>query len=353
MTDKSKLLKDVMLAFVIMCCFFVVGVVIQSVFKNDTLIPAIFVLAVFIVSVVTDGYLCGIISALVSVIIVNFAFIYPFFKLNFLIAGNVFSTIILIIVTLTTCSLTAKLKKQEKARAEGEMERLRANLLRAVSHDLRTPLTTIYGSSSALIENEKEFTPEQKINMIKGIQEDAQWLTRMVENLLSITRLDSDNVKIIKSPTALDELVDSILQKFSKRYPEQEVIVELPDELVIIPMDPILIEQVAVNILENAVQHAVGMTKLIFKVFTSSAKVVFEIKDNGCGIPRGKLERLFSGCYNNDEDLVDSKKNYAGIGLSVCASIIRAHGGEIKAVGLKKGGTSFIFMLDLEEEYEQ
>ncbi len=352
MLDKSKACNDALVTGVILCGFFVIGVVIQSVFKNDTLIPAIFVLAVFGVSVATDGYLFGIISAILSVIIVNFAFTYPFFKLNFVIVTNIVSAVILMIVTLVTCSLTAKLKKQEMAKAENGMERMRANLLCAVSHDLRTPLTTIYGSSSALLENEKEFNDEQKHKMLKGIQEDAEWLTRMVENLLSITKLDSGNVKIIKSPTVLDELVDSILLKFHKRYPGREVIVDLPEELVIIPMDPILIEQVVVNILENAVQHAVGMTKLSFKVFTNSAKVIFEVKDNGCGIPREKLNRLFSGCYNGDEDAVDSKKNYAGIGLSVCSSIIKAHGGEIKASCLKKGGTSFMFILDLEDSNE-
>ncbi len=352
MLDKSNIIKNFAITFAILFGFFVIGVVIQSTFKNDSLIPAIFVLAVFIVSVVTDGYIYGIFSAIASVIIVNFVFTYPFFKLNFLIAGNVVSAVILIVVTLITCSLTAKLKKQEMAKAEGETERLRANLLRAVSHDLRTPLTTIYGSSSALIENEWKLSEKQKLKMLKGIQEEAEWLTRMVENLLSITKLDNGNVRIIKSPTVLDELVDSILLKFHKRYPQQEVIVDLPEELVIIPMDPILIEQVAVNILENAVQHAVGMTKLSFKVFTSSARVVFEIKDNGCGIPREKLNSLFSGCYNSEEDAVDSKKNYAGIGLSVCLSIIKAHGGEIKATCLKKGGTSIMFVLDLEDKNE-
>ncbi len=352
MKDKAKVYRNIVMTCGILLGFFVLGVVVQSIFKNDTLIPAIFVLAVFVVSVVTDGYIYGIISALISVIIVNFVFTYPFFKLNFMLAGNIVSAVILMIVTVTTCSLTARLKKQEMAKAEGEMERLRANLLRAVSHDLRTPLTTIYGSSSALIENEREFNDEQKHKMLKGIQEDAEWLTRMVENLLSITKLDNGNVKIIKSPTVLDELVDSILLKFHKRYPDQEVIVNLPEELVIIPMDPILIEQVVINILENAVQHAVGMTKLSFKVFTNSVKVIFEVKDNGCGIPREKLNSLFSGCYSSDEDSVDSKKNYAGIGLAVCAGIIKAHGGEIKAASLKKGGTSFMFVLNLEDEDE-
>lgn len=92
--------------------------------------------------------------------------------------------------------------------------------------------------------------------MLQDIQQDAQWLFRMVENLLSITKLDSGKVKIIKTPTVLDELIDSVILKFHKRYPDQEVEIDIPDEFVVIPMDAILIQQVLINILENAVQHA-------------------------------------------------------------------------------------------------
>ena len=107
----------------------------------------------------------------------------------------------MVIVAVATSAITTKLKKQENLKTENEKEKIRANLLRAVSHDLRTPLTTIYGSSSALLENKNSFTEEQRDDMLKGIKEDAQWLNRMVENLLSITKLDNGHVKIIKIPT--------------------------------------------------------------------------------------------------------------------------------------------------------
>lgn len=96
---------------------------------------------------------------------------------------------------------------------------MRANLLRAVSHDLRTPLTTIYGSSTTLLENSDAMTEEQKTTIVNGIKEDSEWLVRMVENLLSITRIDSGQVKIIKTPTILDELIDSVILKFKKDIP--------------------------------------------------------------------------------------------------------------------------------------
>lgn len=129
--------------------------------------------------------------------------------------------------------------------------------------------------------------------MLQDIQQDAQWLFRMVENLLSITKLDSGKVKIIKTPTVLDELIDSVILKFHKRYPDQEVEIDIPDEFVVIPMDAILIQQVLINILENAVQHAKGMVHLELKVFLVADKAVFEVQDDGCGIPEEKLESVF------------------------------------------------------------
>lgn len=127
-------------------------------------------------------------------------------------------------------------KRHEAIKAEGEKERMRANLLRAVSHDLRTPLTTIYASSLTLLENRSNLTEEQKIKILQGIQEDADWLMRMVENLLSVTRIDSGRIKIVKTPTVLDELIDSVILKFRKCYPNQDVMLDIPDDIVVIPM---------------------------------------------------------------------------------------------------------------------
>ena len=191
----------------------------------------------------------------------------------------------MIAIAVITCGFTNKLKSQEQLKAESEQEKMRANLLRSVSHDFRTPLTTIYGASSAMLDDKNEFTEEQKKSMLRGIKQDAQWLSRMVENMLSITRLDGKNVKIIKIPIALDELLDSVLVKFNKRYEGQNVEIDIPDELIMIPMDAILVEQLILNLLENAVQHAEGMNKLGLRVYTRGHFAVFEIRDNGCGIP--------------------------------------------------------------------
>ena len=348
--------KDIIKNVLLMLIMIAIGVglclIIKTTFTTDILIPAVMVFSVFLISVFTDGYVYGILASVVSVIIVNFAFTFPYFKIDFLIPENITSAIIMIAIAFITCGFTSKIKYQEMLKKESEMEKMRANLLRAVSHDFRTPLTTIYGASSALIESGSEFTDEQKEKMLRGIQQDSQWLYRMVENLLSITRLDGD-IKLIKTPIALDELIDSVLIKFAKRYPDQEVEVNLPDELVIIPMDAILIEQVIINILENAVQHAEGMKNLALNVKCDGDRVVFEIQDDGDGIPEDRLKHLFDGSLlgdSSDEVSADCRqRKNAGIGLSVCATIIKAHGGDISAYNSAEGGAVFRFTLKIEE----
>lgn len=344
---KNALLMLVMIAIGVGLCL-----IIKTTFTTDILIPAVMVFSVFLISVFTDGYVYGILASVVSVIIVNFAFTFPYFKIDFLIPENITSAIIMIAIAFITCGFTSKIKHQEMLKKESEMEKMRANLLRAVSHDFRTPLTTIYGASSALIESGSEFTDEQKEKMLRGIQQDSQWLYRMVENLLSVTRLDGD-INLIKTPIALDELIDSVLIKFAKRYPDQEVEVDLPDELVIIPMDAILIEQVIINILENAVQHAEGMKNLALNVKCDGDRVVFEVQDDGDGIPEDRLKHLFDGSLlgdSSDEVSADCRpRRNAGIGLSVCATIIKAHGGDISAYNSAEGGAVFRFTLKIEE----
>ncbi len=349
MKKSSKILVDSIITISILVVCFITCLVIQNSFVNNELIPAVFVLGVFLISVITHGYTYGVISATISVLAVNFAFAFPLFAFNFTIPENILSAIILFVVTIVTCSLTTQLKRQEAIKAESEKERMRANLLRAVSHDLRTPLTTIYASSSALLDKYDEFTDEQSKQIIKGISEDSLWLNRMVENLLSVTKLDNGRVRLIKTNTALDELIDSALIKFSNRYPDQNVQIDIPDDIVFIPMDSLLIEQVIINILENAAEHAKGMTKLSLRVFVKSHKTIFEIEDNGCGIHEDRIKNIFTGYYSEDIEMSDSKKHNAGIGLSVCASIIKAHGGEIKAENLKSGGCVFRFALNMED----
>lgn len=346
--NRKNLIHDTGMTAFILIVYFLISLAIQNILNTQSISP-IFVLASFLVALFTNGYWFGIVAALVSVLAVNYAFKFPYFAFNFTIFENLMSAVILIFVTIATSTLTTEIKRQEEIKFQAEKEKTRANLLRAVSHDLRTPLTTIYGSAATIIENYDALSDEKKLDILNGIQKDSKWLVRMVENLLSITRVDSSNVKLIKNPVVVEELVDSAFAKFKKNYPDCAVELSIPDDFVVISADAMLIEQVLLNLLENAVQHAKGMTKLMLKISVVDSKAVFEVIDNGCGIEKYKLKDIFTGYYKTDDEPSENQKRCMGIGLSVCAAIIRAHGGEISARNARKGGMIFRFSLDLEE----
>ncbi|MEE1086730.1 MAG: DUF4118 domain-containing protein [Schaedlerella sp.] len=331
---------------------FFLNLFIMKLFDTRTLIPMIFVLGVFLISLKTQGYFWGITASLISVLAVNYAFTFPYYAFDLMTPECLGSAIVMFIVAIMTGALTTKIKQQEKIKAESDKERMRANLLRAVSHDLRTPLTSIYGSTSVIIENYDSLSKDQQLKHLGEVREDAEWLIRMVENLLSVTRINGEKVQVVKVPIVLEELIDTVLVKFRKRCPNQVVTVEIPDEFVSIPLDAMLIGQVLTNILENAVHHATGMTELILNVTLKENQAVFSITDNGCGIPQDRLPNLFTGYLDRAENSSDGSRNNMGIGLSVCCSIIKAHGSEIYAVNNPDGGATFYFSLEMEEDYE-
>ena len=315
--------------------------------RIDGVASMVFLLAVFFVSMYTDGYWWGVAGSVISVLAVNFAFRTPYFAFNFTIPENIFSGVVMLVVSIMTSTLTTRIKKQEQLRMESETEKMRANLLRAVSHDLRTPLTSIYGACSTVIDNYDSLGREQKVKLLSEACADAQWLNRMVENLLSVTRFDTGTVSVQKTPTVLEELIDTVLVRFQKHYPDVNVTVDLPDSFVVIPMDSMLISQVLMNLLENAVLHAEGMTKLTLRVFTLGNHAIFEVSDDGCGIPKERLKGLFTRMLPAD-DTASPGKHGMGIGLAVCAAIVKAHGGEIKAESRPGEGTTIRFWLETE-----
>ena len=345
----KRLLRDSALLRSSLGAAFGISIILQNLLTVRELTATVFVFAVFLISMLTDGYLYGICATLISVLGINFAFTFPYFAFNFAIPENALSALVMLVVSIMTSTLTTKLKAWEALRAETEMEKHRANLMRAVSHDLRTPLTTIYGSSSAIIENYDILTDDQKKTMILGISTDAEWLNRIVENLLSVTGLRNGSLKLIKTLTMPDELIDSVCLKFRKRYPDTHIELELTDETLFVPMDALLIEQVLINLLDNAVLHAEGMTRLVLGVEKMGNTALFSVTDNGCGIECERLDDLIREKHRDPDAGADDRKRNAGIGLSVCASIVKAHGSELKAENLPTGGARFSFVLDTED----
>ncbi len=327
---------------------FFLNLFLVSRFETQTMTPMVFVLGVFLVSWRTQGYFWGIAASLISVLAVNYTFTYPFWAFDLISPECISSAVVMLIVAIITGALTTKIKQQERIRYEAERERMRSNLLRAVSHDLRTPLTSIYGACTTIIDNYDDIPREKQLRLMDGIRSDSQWLVRMVENLLSVTRIDDSKIRLKKNETVLEELIDAVLVKFRKHYPQQNVHVQLPDAFVSIPMDAMLIQQVLMNLLENAVFHAHGMKNLWLNVTVENGKAVFVVADDGCGIPPSRMNGLFTGLLDSEAPTDNSRSNM-GIGLSVCSAIIKAHDSEITAANRPEGGAEFAFALDMED----
>ncbi len=318
---------------------------------GDAYCAMLYLLAVLLVSRFTDGYAYGVAASLVSVLAINFFFTYPYNAFNFFLPGYPVAIACMLAVAICTSALITRIKEQERLRLEAEREKTRANLLRAVSHDLRTPLTSIMGASAALKASDELLGHEQRMRLYGEIDDDAQWLLRMVENLLIITRIRQDRAqKLTKSPELIEEVLSEAFRRFQKRFPETPVLVSAPEEPILCPMDAMLIEQVLINLLENVALHAHTKETTVLRAVKRDQTVVFSVSDKGCGVPKEQLKTLFDGGWSALKDNQTDGKRSMGIGLSVCSAIVREHGGRMWAETGENGGLIVSFDLPLSPE---
>ncbi len=307
----------------------------------------VFVLSVLLISRLTTGYFYGLVSVVLGVVFVNFIFTRPYWAFNLTNPGYPVTFFTLLMVSIITCSLTAQAKEQAHLLAENERVKMRANLLRSVSHDIRTPLTSIVGSTSAILEN-PGLSQEQQRALLENTREEAQWLIRVVENLLSITRIGDAQAQITKELEAAEEVLGEVVRKFRRRFPRISVSVAVPEEVFLVPMDPILIDQVLSNLMENAAIHGeTTCIQLSLKKEDSFAR--FSVRDDGKGIPSKELPGLFNETKKPHSASHGDGKRNMGLGLSVCSAIVRAHGGTMEAKNYE-GGAEFSFRLPMSEE---
>ncbi len=336
----------------------------QELASDPTLnIAMLYTLGAFITARYTEGYLYGFIYTLASVFSVNYFFTYPYGLVNFTMRGYYVTFIGMFVIGIITSILSTNIKEQsivllnqEKALAKKEKqileiqkEKMRANLLRAVSHDLRTPLTGIIGNSLSYLDMEEELSSQEKRELIENINTDASWLLNMVENLLSVTRIDNVTAQVNKTLEAVDEVISAAVIKFKKHFPEAKVKVSVPDDLIMAMMDAMLIQQVILNILQNAYIHSKSTKPLELTVNVDEDNIWFKIKDYGIGISEDRLLNIFDGTGKRKEkEQLDGHKGM-GIGLSICKTIISAHSGKITAQNHSEGA-EFIFSLPKEKE---
>lgn len=348
-------LKDMGITLLLLFVATIVSFIYDRMTGQTINVVMFYTLALLLVTRWTEGYLSGILAAFTSVVCVNYLFTYPYWQLNFILDGYPITFICMLVVAILTSTTTSHLKKQskliaerEKLLAEAEKEKMRANLLRAVSHDLRTPLTGILGASSSILENEGKISEREQLNMIRHIKEDATWLLNMVENLLTVTRIRNDNASVNKTLEPVEEVMSEAVFRLKKRLPDANIKVLLPDEFVMIPMDATLIEQVLMNLMENAIYHAGSSEPVECHVEIGEKMVTFYVTDQGVGIAEDKLETIFDGTGQTENVSSDGHKGM-GIGLSICKAIISAHGGSIHAVN-HGHGAQFSFTIPRDEK---
>lgn len=317
--------------------------------NNDTsYVSMIFLLDVFLTALLTDGFFFSLTIAVFAVLSVDYIFTPPFWEVSFTLAGFPLTFLVMMTICVATGIVTSRAKKVSEMEREAEREKIHSNLLRAVSHDIRTPLTGIVGATNVLLEQDADLTPQQRRELLQNANEEAQWLIHIVENLLSITRIGAgEDARVTKTPEAAEEVIEGAVGKFRRSYPQIDVRVDLPEDFFLVPMDPLLIQQVLTNLLENAAVHGVTTTQVTVSLEKRGRWARFTVEDNGRGIPELRLHNLFDGTQSAQQG--DSTRSM-GIGLSVCKTVVAAHRGKIKGENKKGGGARFTVDLPLEEE---
>ena len=235
-------------------------------------------------------------------------------------------------------------EKSKQANLDAESERLRGNLLRSISHDLRTPLTSIMGSASTILENYDLLDKELQKELLQNICEDGNWLIHSVENILSMTRIDEGRLEIKKEPEIVEEIITEAVSRVKKFEDKRNIKIDLPTEMILIPVDGLLIEQVLVNLIYNAIKYTPDNSYIEVKVKALKDKVIFQVLDNGNGIPEEDLPNIFTRFYTKSKTKQLENRGI-GLGLAICKSIIKAHNGEIKAFNNELGSATFRFSI--------
>ncbi|WP_119066729.1 sensor histidine kinase [Aggregatilinea lenta] len=237
-------------------------------------------------------------------------------------------------------------EEAEQAHMQIETERLRNSLLSSVSHDLRTPLAVITGAASSLLENDATLTPESRHELAQVTYEEAERLNRLVSNLLDMTRLQSGGIHVNKEWQLLEEVIGATLNRLEKRLAGRSVSVTLPDDLPLVPFDSTLIDQVLVNLLDNAVKYTPPGSPIDLSARRIEGGVLVEIADHGPGLRAGDEQRIFDKFYRAQP----AATRGAGLGLAICRGIVEIHGGRIWAENRPDGGAVFRFTLPLDGE---
>lgn len=329
-----------------------VGLLFSGLKIPEANIIAVYILGVLIISIITSSWMYSFLASVISVLAFNFLFTVPRFTLRAYDPSYPVTFGIMFLVALITGSLASRMKEYARESAQAAMqiekEQLRADLLRSISHDLRTPLTSISGNASNLLSNENEFSQETRMQIYGDIYDDSMWLIKLVENLLSVTRIEDGRMDLRMSAELMDEVIAEAMRHTDRNRAGRKIEVSSDEEFILGKMDARLIVQVVINLVDNAVKYTPEGAQIRIHTGKKDGMVVVSVSDTGPGIPDEQKSKVFEMFYTGTNRAADGRRSL-GLGLGLCRSIIRAHGGEIWISDNKPQGAVFTFTLPAEE----
>lgn len=258
----------------------------------------------------------------------------------------------IVLSILGECALALKYEQVQREREAAALlaknEQLRADLLRSISHDLRTPLTSISGNAGILLSSGESITRENRKQLYADIYDDSLWLINLVENLLSVTRIEDGTMKLRLTTELLDEVAAEALRHTDRRRTEHKICLKTDDTFILVKMDARLITQVIINLVDNAIKYTPEGSEIIIEIRRKGMEAVVSVSDDGYGISDEAKQHLFEMFYTAGTKQADGRRSM-GLGLALCKSIITAHGGRITVRDRKPHGAVFIFTLPMEE----
>jgi len=340
--------KELLCSLLILTAATLIGLLFSYLEFTEANIITIYLLAILLASLVTTSRWCSLLNSLACVLVFNFFFTEPRFTLHAYEKGYPVTFAVMFIASWITGTLAVRVKEHGKKAAEAELlaqkEQLRANLLRSISHDLRTPLTSISGNASNLLSNASSFDDKEKTQIYSDIYDDAIWLINLVENLLSVSRMEDGKMNLHMQTELMDEVITEALLHIDKRSSEHSVKVIHQNGLLLAKMDGRLIVQVLINLIDNAMKYTPKGTEIIIDANREGEWIIVKVIDTGNGIPETEKKRIFEMFYTGENTIADSRRS-VGLGLFLCKSIIEAHGGQLRVYNNIPHGSVFSFSI--------
>lgn len=308
----------------------------------------IYIVGVLVITVTTTGYLYGMMASVCSVLLFNYFFTVPVHTFAMTDQNDVVRLVFFLITGFISASIMVRFHNQvriaEETRAQMEREKLKSNMLRSISHDFRTPLTGIMGAAGLLKEAD-ELEAGVRKELAGEIQEQSVWLMRLMENILNMTKLESEEFEIRKNQEVVDDLIYEAVSHIIGLREKRRFEIKLPSELIVVNVDGKLMVQVLVNLLDNAMKHTGENGWICIEARYDAGKVWISVEDDGDGIQEDLKENIFDEFVTRSDEKGDRQRGI-GLGLAICKAVVNAHGGNICAENRKEGGARFMFWLE-------